>query len=149
MGQTFPIKYGGEQCFFMAFLHQICWSSLTAKLIQEKLWRCHPMNLAPRAMNFFCQATKFCWPMGKLLKSRPNVLEEPFTNIAFQYFLQVPDRSIHELLLVCLSAMLFHDGTNFFSLKFILGPFFSFYSLHWCLKGLLLLPVDEMYWWNW
>ena len=58
----------------------------------------------------FSHATKFSWPMAKLLKSRPNVLEEPFTNIAFQYFLPVPDRSIHELLVLCLSPKL--QGPN-------------------------------------
>ena len=48
--------------------------------------------------SIFGHAPKLCWPMAKLLKSRPNVLEEPFANIAFQYFLPAPHRSIHELL---------------------------------------------------
>ena len=84
--------------------------------------------------------------MAKLLKSRPNVLEEPFTNIAFQYFLPVPDRSIHELLVVCSSAMLLEESSNFVLSKSVKISFFPhFYFLHyWCL-AVGLLPVDEMY----
>ena len=86
----------------------------------------------------FSHATKFSWPMAKLLKSRPNVLEEPFTNIAFQYFLPVPDRSIHELLVLCLSPMLQGPNSKIgkqCSLNSTSSDFSIFYSLHWCLAG--------------
>ena len=58
-------------------------------------------------LTVFCQGS---WLMAKLLKSRPNVLEEPFTDIAFQYFLPFPDWSIHELVL-CLSLEIWRNFT--------------------------------------
>ena len=75
----------------MAFLHQICWSSLTAKLIQEKLRRCHPMKFMawtwPQGKcNFFLSSHKVLLANGQITQKQTKRIGRTFYQYSFSIF---------------------------------------------------------------